>query len=392
MNILFDLYTPQCQIGGAGEYIRKVFYTLVEYIRKYQSDIIVYALIDSSSGKYAYQDLTPESLSHNGINIADINGLTLKQLIDDYSIDKVFIGCAQYWGASFDVANILVPCICVVHDLCEEDYNDSHVPELLKLPWRWYEFNRKRVGWYKRRFLGQWKDPLFQMKSIMDMANVNNKVQFIVVSEYTKASFAYHFNYPIDRIKVLYSCPRITVEKEEIEDSTLKETVASGKKYYLFLSANRELKNPAHMFKAFCRFVECGNSDSFLVTTGCKMKMFENHIPLGYLNDNDLAQVMRHCYALLFPTFMEGFGYPPIEAMGYGKPVLCSNVTSVPEICGDAAIYFSPLYESDIFRALSVLSSSNYDEYVAKSKARFRQVSERQNADLKELIEMILEK
>jgi glycosyltransferase involved in cell wall biosynthesis len=89
---------------------------------------------------------------------------------------------------------------------------------------------------------------------------------------------------------------------------------------------------------------------------------------------------------------MEGFGYPPIEAMGYGKPVICSNVTSVPEICGDAAIYFSPLYESDIFRALSVLTSSNYDEYVAKSKIRYQQVSERQNADLKELIKMILEK
>jgi hypothetical protein len=161
-----------------------------------------------------------------------------------------------------------------VHDLCEEDYKDSHVPELLKLPWGWYEFNRKRAGWHKRRILGQWKDPLLQMKNIMDMAKDNNKVQFVVVSEYTKSSFAYHFNYQVDSIKVLYSCPRVTVEKNEIENTTLKEIVASAKKYYLFLSANRDLKNPTHTFKAFSRFVECGNSDVYLVTTGCKEKKF----------------------------------------------------------------------------------------------------------------------
>lgn len=392
MNILYDLITPHSFVGGAGEYVRKVLYSLLETVKVSNEDLNVFGIYNSSEKSFPYPDLTPDAVRRMGVTPINIASSSLKKVIADYNIDKVFIGCAQYWGASLDVTNIQVPCICVVHDLCEEDYEDSHVPELLKLPWGWYEFNRKRAGWHKRRIMGQWKDPKLEMKSIMDMAKVNSRVQFVVVSEYTKASFAYHFNYPTDRIKVLYSCPRITVEKEGIEDATLKETIAYGKKYYLFLSANRELKNPAHTFKAFSRFVECGNSDSFLVTTGCKKKMFENHIPLGYLNDNDLTQVMQHCYALLFPTFMEGFGYPPIEAMKYGKPVLCSNVTSVPEICGDAAIYFSPLYESDIFRALSVLTPFNYDEYVAKSKARYQQVSERQNADLKELIKMILEK
>lgn len=392
MNILYDLISPQPFVGGAGEYVRKVFYTLLDTIKASNINVNLFGIYNSDINNFSYPDLVPETISRLGVTPVNIASSSLKEVIARYEIDKVFIGCAQYWGASLDVTNIQVPCVCVVHDLCEEDYEDSHVPELLKLPWGWYEFNRKRAGWHMRRILGQWKDPLFQMKSIMDMAKLNNNVQFVVVSEYTKASLAYHFDYPTDSIKVLYSCPRLTMKKDEIEDATLKEIVTTAKKYYLFLSANRVFKNPTHTFKAFSRFVDCHNSDAYLVTTGCKEKKFENHIPLGYLNENDLAQVMHHCYALLFPTFMEGFGYPPIEAMGYGKPVLCSNVTSVPEICGDAAIYFSPIYESDIFRALSVLTSSNYEEYVAKSKARYQQVCGKQSADLKELIKMILDK
>ena len=77
--------------------------------------------------------------------------------------------------------------------------------------------------------------------------------------------------------------------------------------------------------------------------------------------------------------------------MEYGKPVLCSNVTSIPEICSDAAIYFSPLYESDIFRCLHILNDSNYDEYAEKSRKRYLEVNKRQKEDLKTLVKLILE-
>lgn len=390
MNILFDLYTTQHFIGGGAEYIRKVFYSVLDVIED-RADIKVFGLYSSKLNKYAYADLSPDAMIAKGVTPVDASNTSLKRIIKEYQINKVFIGVAQYWGKAFDVQNIKVPCICVVHDLCAEDYEDSQVPELLNLPWGWYMFNRKRLGWHKRRLLGQWKNPLLQMQNIMRMAKDNNLVQLVTVSDYSLRSLQYHFDYPIKRVKVLYSCPRVSLVKEGIEDSILKGVISSGKKYYLMLSANRNLKNPKHAFNAFRRFVDCGHNDIYLVTTGCKDKMFENHIPLGYLSDNDLVQVMRHCYALLFPSFMEGFGYPPIEAMGYGKPVLCSNVTSIPEICGDAAIYFSPLYESDIFRALHVLNESNYSEYVDKAKKRFQEVNDRQEKDLKVLIDLIIE-
>ena len=83
---------------------------------------------------------------------------------------------------------------------------------------------------------------------------------------------------------------------------------------------------------------------------------------------------------------------PILEAMHYGKPVLASNVTSIPEIFEDAPIYFSPLYELEIFNALTKLTDENYQEKANKSKQQYNKIRARQERDLKELVNMILDK
>ena len=93
---------------------------------------------------------------------------------------------------------------------------------------------------------------------------------------------------------------------------------------------------------------------------------------------------------MIYPSLFEGFGYPPLEAMKYGKPVLSSNVCSMPEILGDAPIYFSPFYESAIFNALLELKDSNYSNYSNKSYKRYCEVHEIQERDLRDLVNMIL--
>ena len=110
----------------------------------------------------------------------------------------------------------------------------------------------------------------------------------------------------------------------------------------------------------------------------------------SYLSESNLALALRHCYALVYPTFFEGFGYPAIEAMHYGKPVLASNVTSLPEVFEDAPIYFSPLYETEIFNALTKLTDENYAERESKSKLQYAKVREKQEKDLEELVNHII--
>ena len=64
---------------------------------------------------------------------------------------------------------------------------------------------------------------------------------------------------------------------------------------------------------------------------------------LGYLRDELLPALYRRALALVYPSLYEGFGLPPIEAMATGCPVLVANVSSLPEVCGDAALYCDPL-------------------------------------------------
>jgi glycosyltransferase involved in cell wall biosynthesis len=63
---------------------------------------------------------------------------------------------------------------------------------------------------------------------------------------------------------------------------------------------------------------------------------------LGYVTDRELRALYAHAGAFVFPSLYEGFGLPPLEAMALDCPVICSNAASLPEVCGDAALYFDP--------------------------------------------------
>jgi glycosyltransferase involved in cell wall biosynthesis len=75
----------------------------------------------------------------------------------------------------------------------------------------------------------------------------------------------------------------------------------------------------------------------------------------GYVSPAELAGLLQSCAGLVFPSLYEGFGMPVLEAMALGKPVLCSNVTSLPEVAGNAAIYFDPASPEQIATAIETL-------------------------------------
>ena len=76
----------------------------------------------------------------------------------------------------------------------------------------------------------------------------------------------------------------------------------------------------------------------------------------GFLPDDEYAALLWSSLALIFPSLYEGFGMPVLEAMAAGKPVLCSNLTSLPEVAGDAAILFDPRKPAEIAEAISRLT------------------------------------
>jgi hypothetical protein len=77
----------------------------------------------------------------------------------------------------------------------------------------------------------------------------------------------------------------------------------------------------------------------------------------GAVSDEVYIGLLQGCRALIFPSLYEGFGSPVLEALALGKPVLCSQATSLPEVAGDAAIYFDPRKPAEIVRAIEQIDS-----------------------------------
>ena len=79
---------------------------------------------------------------------------------------------------------------------------------------------------------------------------------------------------------------------------------------------------------------------------------------MGYLDDNELSKLYREASVFVFPSFYEGFGIPPLEAQACGCPIIVSDVTSLPEVCEDSAIYCNPCDIYDIADKIKMVLSN----------------------------------
>jgi glycosyltransferase involved in cell wall biosynthesis len=94
------------------------------------------------------------------------------------------------------------------------------------------------------------------------------------------------------------------------------------------------------------------NTDVF----GKLLPLPDNVVQLGYVSDSDLRALYEKALCFLFPSFYEGFGLPPLEAMACGCPVIVSRAASLPEVCGDAASYCDPHDPTDIARKIAEIA------------------------------------
>ena len=94
----------------------------------------------------------------------------------------------------------------------------------------------------------------------------------------------------------------------------------------------------------------------------------------GFVNDAHLAKLYKFSTALVYPSLYEGFGIPPLEAMSCGTAVIASNVSSIPEVVGDAGLLFEPNSTSDLADRLVFLleNSSQRDLLIQKGKQRIQ--------------------
>lgn len=185
--------------------------------------------------------------------------------------------------------------------------------------------------------------------------NVKKSDHIITGSHYTKEEIVKHLDFPHEDITVIYHAVDHKLFRlyKEADLQKTKEKHNLPDSFILFVGSIEPRKNLLTLLKAYTQLPESIKEKLPLVLVGFKgweneevMKEIEHNkdyvIYLGYLTDIELAHVYNQASLFVYPSLYEGFGIPPLEAMACGTPVIASNVSSIPEVCQDAALYIDP--------------------------------------------------
>ena len=226
------------------------------------------------------------------------------------------------------------------------DINFEHKPQDLKLKNRiYYRFFFKRFAHKAKRIA--------------------------TISEYSKKDIADYYKITpaeIDNVSCGINSNFCPLEQQEITD--VRNKWSDGKPYFFFVGSMHPRKNIKGLIEAFNLFKLKTRSDFKLILAGSilwsKTEIEDSYtnsphkddiIFTGRLSDEDLQKMLGAAYALSFVPIFEGFGLPIVEAMESGVPVICSNVTSMPEVAGDAALMVDPFSIENIAGGMEKLST-----------------------------------
>lgn len=196
---------------------------------------------------------------------------------------------------------------------------------------------------------------------------VNRAAEITFISKFTEGVARQHLDIHVPT-SVIYNGVNLAVLNDKIEPAFLKSilnlSINSLKKkepLYFTIGVIKEKKN-FHVLVQFMKNLSHGvlviagdNSDAYArsIQNEIEASGLQNRILMpGIVSDMDRAGLYENCDAFLFPSRVEGFGLPVIEAMSYGKPVFLSTCSSLPEVGGPDAFYwenFDPVYMATIF-------------------------------------------
>lgn len=184
----------------------------------------------------------------------------------------------------------------------------------------------------------------------------------ITVSKFSKDDILDHYKIDAAKIAVVYNGVKDIFHPLSFDEKdSVKKKYTEGREYFLYLGAIQPRKNLVNLLKAFSIFKKRLQSSMKLVMAGRLAWKNEEFLQLlqtykyrsdviltGYLPEEDLPLLVGSAYAMVYPSFFEGFGVPVAEAMKCEVPVLTSEKTSMQEVACEAGLYFNPNDHSDI--------------------------------------------
>jgi glycosyltransferase involved in cell wall biosynthesis len=187
--------------------------------------------------------------------------------------------------------------------------------------------------------------------------------QIITVSQNTKKDVQTIFGISEDKVNTIY--PGISNRfSNEIDTSGLEEKYNLPNKFILFLGTIEPRKNITSLIQAFENIKSEIPHD--LVIAGAKgyradkilSKLGERMHYIDYVDDADKPGLYKLADIFAFPSFYEGFGFPPLEAMATGTPVVASHTGSLSEVLGDSSLLINPYGPTEISEAIKNLANN----------------------------------
>lgn len=381
MRFIFDLTV--CQPIGSSKYHGGGVYGYILYnaILKSSPNSVV-AYVDKS--RYIPVDILAV-ISHFNANVIDSNSISLLELYQSGSYSFVYSPLYQKLyeklvdqGVKMIVTFHGLRALEMNRDIYEYMYANS-LKDTLKA-------FLKQTVYYKILYRKYWKQYYYFLN--------HENVTAITISEHSRSSLIYYYPNLITRdIPIFYSPSTTTLDIASV-------LPFSDHSYYLLLSANRWLKNSYRAIQAldilyekfpnqFKRTIVIGLTTESKIYKSVKHKeCFEF---LDYVDNEELEKLYKGAYLFIYPTLNEGFGYPPLEAMKYGIPVISSPFSSIPEICADCVFYFNPYSKDEIAnRIIQLKDKELYEKYSKKSIERYKYIFKKQNEYLNNFVDYLL--
>lgn len=244
-----------------------------------------------------------------------------------------------------------VPLVVTVYDMIHEKCSDSYA----------------------------WTDCTSRLKK----KTVERADHVICISRSTKNDLIELFGVPECKISVVHLGFE---EFSTFSEVGKRKAMSIGKPYFLYVGQRSGYKNFNALVEAFASSSRLVRNCSIVCFGGGKFsgeekKFFaglglpESQVVQVGGGDDILASFYRNAFAFVYPSLYEGFGIPPLEAMSLDCPVICSRSSSVPEVAGEAAEYFSPESTDAIRGALETVadSPSRRNELIRLGSERYRQ-------------------
>lgn len=263
-------------------------------------------------------------------------------------------------------------------------------------------FRAKAVSWLKQMFTDVYRENRRKLfESIVSLKS--RKTTIITVTNHSKYALLSHFPFlNKEQIKVFYSAPTQTqlLSPDELPAAADMEAKygIQHQQYFLLVSAGVWRKNAFRAIKALDALYDSHEIQQKTLVLGCRnpeifsIRHKDRFVFGPYASTKELAALYRSAYCLIYPSLNEGFGYPPLECMMLGAPVISSGITSLPEVCKDAVVYVDPYSITELKTRILYMAHEPgaRDDYARRGQIHGQMMFAAQKDHLNQLVNLLL--